>query len=184
MKRRYGKPLLPRCDGFSLIEVLVTSILIAIGLLSLAAWQQSSLKAYRYGMSFLYGQEALNQLTEGILSSRSSQALTQLDAEYISTHRVSAEDCIPDMTCVRGFCHSSEFFQWQMNLLSCQIQSVHPKAQIVLNCNDESALDNGVTCGSGAVVRMSVYWPYFSNNPQCPQRVFPQQACIIRDVVL
>lgn len=94
-----------RSRGFSLIEVLVTMVVISLGLLGFAALQANSLKSNRVAMQRSMATVMANDIFERIRANRSSAA------NYAIT---LGED--PDDATVAGTVENTDLTAWRTNL--------------------------------------------------------------------
>lgn len=195
--------------GASLIEIMISVLIISVGLLGVASLQfvgsfSNSQAASRTQASIV--------VTKVIEELRLSMAYSDAaggwvpEPEYFSdeVYNFSGLTCatndkyacycldIPTTipNCRNNTCSATEVAKFSGWSSSCDLMSVHPNAQLQVSCNDSLASD-GTTCSPGSRIKVRVNWPAagkqgieVETDLGCGGSSSSPKACVIEEVFL
>lgn len=144
-------PLLkPRCRGLGLIEVMVATLVLAVGLLGIAGLQTAALANNLLAYQYLQASTLAQALIERMRANRQGV----LDGHYLL-----AADAMPlpaGIDCGSGTrrCSSGEQAQWDLAMLRAQLSpsdgSRLPGGRLSVRCEAD--------CASSALRVVTIYW--------------------------
>lgn len=141
-------------SGFTLVELLVTIVIIAIGLLGLAALQITGLKESQASSSRLLANQLAYDMADRIAANRLGAAT---EANYTIAHGTAvatAPDCVNN-ACSAAEIASYDLAQWKTsaaNLLSGdgEISFSAPDYTIIVRWDESNSGATGTTCPPAA----------------------------------
>lgn len=156
-------------NGFSLVEVLASIVILSFGLLGMAALQSSALKANREARLQSRAVLLARDLAEHIRNNNSVGLLTGSSNPYLGKFKTDPLVPTTSAYCMRTGCNSSnEIAQAEMTEWLYRVSDQLPGARVTV-CFDEKPFDaNGLphwTCSeSGKEIVIKIGWTRSSIN--------------------
>jgi type IV pilus assembly protein PilV len=150
--------------GMTLVEVLITAVVLAIGLLGVAALQVSSLQ----GASNAQFRSKATDLTSALVD-RIRANLTALD-DY-PTAAATCGDTVPgvicsmaadDITNTAADCSPSQMAAYDLYYIRCQLENALPGGQLIITRDDNTCPS---CCAAKKALQITVNWQTQEDNP-------------------
>ncbi|MCW8107363.1 prepilin-type N-terminal cleavage/methylation domain-containing protein [Alteromonas ponticola] len=199
-----------RQSGVGLIEILITLVILAIGLLGVASLQFVGSFANKDAISRTQSELVAQQVAERLRAA--ARAATVGDGlvvhnDYFSadTYNFAKLSCsggshpykcfclsrpadVPN--CEDGECNEAEMAEYDGWSLSCSAVQTNPLTVLSVSCNDNKAGDPDV-CSAGSRVEIMLQWPVSSSanrqytlNNRCNPAEGDSFACVFKDITL
>ncbi|NMH58960.1 type IV pilus modification PilV family protein [Alteromonas ponticola] len=199
-----------RQSGVGLIEILITLVILAIGLLGVASLQFVGSFANKDAISRTQSELVAQQVAERLRAA--TRAATVGDGlvvhnDYFSadTYNFATLSCtggshpykcfclsrpadVPN--CEDGECNESQMAEYDGWALSCSAVQTNPQTLLSVSCMDNKAGDADV-CSAGSRVQIMLQWPVSSSanrqytlNDRCNPADGDSFACVFKDITL
>lgn len=133
-------------SGFSLIEVLVTLVIVSIGLLGLAALQSTSLT---YNLSAYHRTQA-TVLTNSIMDRMRSNRIAANTQQYNTTNSNAASDYTANCYGTVAHCNASNLANHDLRVWKTALEELLP--------NGQGNITNTIATGTGIMHHITVSW--------------------------
>lgn len=158
--------------GFSLIEVLVTLLVLSIGLLGLAGLQGRSL----INSNESYHRSTVTNLSNDIINRMTANRVSALNAGYHTNTAgglsIEAVDCDTATGCSAGDLIGHDLFSWDADL-NAQLESGQGLVCLDSTPNDNDASPNDGRCDTiGPVYAIKIWWGPDLDNDNVPDFSF------------
>lgn len=196
--------------GFSLLEILITIVIMAIGILGVAKLQFissfSSNDNYQRAQASSVVQQAIERLQAATYSASVNDGLT-IDNAYFTAANYNFSNLLcpansepfqchcltlpSSLTnCQSSRCSAAQMAQYDAHELSCSLVAHMPNGQLSIDCSD---VDNSDTdsCSPGSRINVKVFWPHaaWQNKAlptiaQCQNGDGQHYDCVVQELIL
>ena len=140
-----------RITGFTLIEVLVSTIILAIGLLGLASMQTLALKDNQDAFFYAQASSLAYEMTDRIKANASAWRGDILPEPLASTVCVSTHQCNTVTGCIAADMADFDYCAWSLN-----VQDRIPGATSTVAISTDTG--HGVCIGTASALCVSISW--------------------------
>ncbi len=174
-------------SGISMMEVLITLLILSLGLLGVSSMQfvgsfnnknaltrtQSVFVAQQMAER-LRANKQISQVADGYVAPNDYFNQNNYNFATLSCAGTNSFNCfclelpnsVPD--CISNDCTPSEFAQFDAHEMSCAAVEANPEAEIFVRCDDKITTDIDA-CSAGSLHKILVRWP--TTNWQSNQRI-------------
>lgn len=200
---------LPRQKGVGMIEVLITLVILAIGLLGVASLQFVGSFANKEALARTQAVLVSEQMTERLRASTVASRVTDgfvihnnyVDEDFYNFKNLSCSgpspyEChciqIPDdiPNCQTLNCEADELAIFDAYQMSCSVVRENPNATIEVSCADTDTSDIDA-CTAGSIHKIMVKWPaqswrddFKKANVNCNSDESAEYDCVVKEVAL
>ena len=130
-------------DGFTLIEVLVATLIVAVGILGVAGMQVVSLQQNR------------NALLRDQALQSGNDILDRMRANPLTDYAPVALDDVPasNANCLANSCDRLEMAEFDIAQWKCALNPVDPDGEVYDICTDFNIISASLPDGKGAIAR-------------------------------
>jgi len=202
--------LLKRQRGIGMIEVLITLVILAVGLLGVASLQFIGSFANKEALSRTQAVLVSEQMTERLRASAVSSQITDgfvvhnnyFDDDNYNFNNLSCAGSTPPYechclnipidipNCQIGSCEASELAVYDAYQMSCSMVRENPNATVSVTCDDTDTTDTDA-CTAGSIHNIMVKWPSQSwggnvkkANSNCNADDASEYDCVLKEVTL
>lgn len=205
---RQTQLLFSKQTGAGLIEVLISVVILAVGLLGVASLQFigsfNNAQSITRTQAELVARQVVEQLRAAAVSNTQSNGLVADDQYFdADNYNFTGLSCtgrhpyscycltlpadVPN--CRDGVCTASEIAQFDGWAASCSAVQVNPNMSIQVSCDDNLLADNAA-CSAGSAIEVKLSWPISkksasadSVNTDCAVNG-EAKACVLKDITL
>ncbi|MCW8092924.1 prepilin-type N-terminal cleavage/methylation domain-containing protein [Alteromonas sp. ASW11-130] len=199
-----------RQSGVGLIEILITLVILAIGLLGVASLQFVGSFANKDAISRTQSELVAQQVAERLRAATRAPVVGDglvVHNNYFSTdtYNFSTLSCasgshpykcfcltrptdVPN--CEDGECNEAEMAEYDGWALSCSAVQTNPQTRLSVSCTDNKVGDVDV-CSAGSRIQIMLQWPVSSSanrqytlNSRCNPVSGDSFACVFKDITL
>lgn len=194
----------------SMIEVLITLVILAVGLLGVASLQFVGSFANKEALARTQAVMVTEQMTERLRASTVSSAVTDgfvvhnnyYDDDIYNFNNLTCASTAPPYECFclsipvdipncqTGDCDTSDIAVFDAYQMSCSLVRENPNATIELSCDDTDTTDIDA-CTAGSIHNITVTWPsqnwrddYKKTNSSCNVDDTTNNDCVVKVVSL
>jgi type IV pilus assembly protein PilV len=197
-------------NGVGMIEVLITLVILAIGLLGVASLQFIGSFANKEALARTQAVMVTQQMTERLRAGTVASQVTDGfvvhnnyfdDANYnfgnltcnssappYECHCLTIPATIPN--CQTNDCEASDLAIFDAYQMSCSMVRENPNATITVSCDDTNTTDLD-TCTAGSIHNIMVKWPsqnwrddFKKANTNCNENSDSDFDCVVKEVTL
>lgn len=212
IKNRHMKPskTAHRQRGVGMIEVLITLVILAVGLLGVASLQFVGSFSNKEALARTQAVLVAEQMTERIRASTVASTVTDgfvvhnnyVDAAIYNFNNLScsgdtpAYEChclsfpIEIPNCEANECIAADLAIFDAYQMSCSVVRENANAEIIVTCDDTNIGDSDA-CTAGSIHTIMVKWPaqswrddFKKANPNCNTDGTAEYDCVVKEVTL
>lgn len=196
--------------GVGMIEVLITLVILAVGLLGVASLQFVGSFSNKEALARTQAVLVTQQMTERMRAASVASATTDgfvIHNNYVvdnyynfnnlsctgttpayECHCLTVPAAIPN--CESGECDAADLAIFDAYQMSCSVVRENPEATINISCNDNNIADSDA-CTAGSIHKIIVKWPvqlwrddFKQANANCNESGSNDSDCVVKEVVL
>jgi type IV pilus assembly protein PilV len=212
MKMHHTKQLntLKREKGVGMIEVLITLVILAVGLLGVASLQFVGSFANKEALARTQAVLATQEMTERLRASAVTSKVTDgfvvhnnyVNENFYNFDNLSCSSSAPDYechclsipadipNCQKNECVAAQLAIFDAYQMSCAVVRENANATVEMSCDDTDTSDTDA-CTAGSIHKIMVKWPvqnwrddFKKANSNCNDGDSSEYDCVIKEVIL